>query len=107
MPVGSVFGNSMAIRLLRLLLPEIKLTWLLLTPQKFARYFSRYWLSLPSTGGAVRRIFRRSPYGPAISSRLARGWTQISSISTPFFQQYHVLGIFRRGSSPCQLLNGR
>jgi len=86
--VGRVFGNSMAIRLLRALAPEIKLTCFLLTPQRFARYFSRFWLALPSTGGAVRRIFRRSPRGPAISSRLARGWTRISRISAPFFQRY-------------------
>ncbi|AVK26638.1 hypothetical protein CSB85_5807 [Pseudomonas aeruginosa] len=39
---------------------------------------------MPSTGGAVRRIFRRSPCSPANSSRLALGcrW-QSRSRSSP------------------------
>ncbi|MNT67821.1 hypothetical protein D3C72_2059920 [compost metagenome] len=70
---GNFFGEQIRTRFCRFNSPLIKLTWLLDTPNALARNAIRYALALPSTGGAVRRILRRSPCSPAKSSLRAAG----------------------------------
>ena len=81
---GNRVGRRMRTRFCRFSSPLSRLTRLLATPKALPRKASRWALALPSTGGAVRRIFRRSPCSPANSSRLALGcrW-QSRSRSSP------------------------
>src|SRR5690606_39046012 len=66
---GRVRGLRMRTRFWRFSSPLSRLTWLLATPKAAARKAIRWAFALPSTGGAVRRIFSRSPCSPANSSR--------------------------------------
>jgi len=107
MPAGRDCGFSIRTRLLRPVSPLRIVTCPGATAQDFARNFNRARLALPSTGGAVRRIFSRSPRMPAISSRLDRGWTRTLMISALSCQLYQSADIragqcaseYRGGSS--------
>ena len=73
MPVGSLTGDCIRRRLSRLFAPAIKLIWDLATSNLFARKLIKWMLALPSSGGAVIRIFRISLAIPTILSLLAPG----------------------------------
>src|SRR5579859_2318030 len=54
-------------------------------------------LALPSTGGAVREIFRASPAMPVIAVRLARGWTLTENVTSLAVSRTGIIAA--RGSS--------
>ncbi|VXC63367.1 hypothetical protein PSEUDO9AZ_11422 [Pseudomonas sp. 9AZ] len=71
----------------------------MLTANTLARNASSWALALPSAGGAVRRIFTRSPCSPANSSLLALGCRWHSRIRSAPSQRKWLI---RRSRSDCQ-----
>ncbi len=81
---GKHEGESIAICLCRLLCPASSVICARFTPKQRARKRSRCSFALPSTGGAVMRIFKLSPCRPQSSSALALGCTwQVSKSRWP------------------------
>jgi hypothetical protein len=88
-PAGRIRGEAILTRFSRLVSPDNTVTWDFATPHCLPRKLRSCSLALPSTGGAVSRIFRAFPSGPAISSCAARGWMRRWSIRSEPSQRYH------------------
>src|SRR3569623_499140 len=71
--------------------PAVSMTRESATPQSAATKATTAALALPSTGGEVRRILRRSPCRPASSFLAARGCTRTRKMRSPPSQRNHGL----------------